>query len=355
MVTNSRPASRRAAAHQSARRLTRQIVSSWRTQAIHAAVQIGVLDLLLAGPQRSAQLAEGLDCSADGLRRLLRALCALGICRERGDDCFVLAATGKLLCRENSDETTALNLRALAIWWGGPMWPMWGHLLYSVRTGASARTLLSGESGYSHLQNSPETAATFHAAMRAMTALIAGEIVGLTLWRDFASVVDVGGGHGELTVALLAAHPHLRGAVFDLSHAQAGAEALIADASLQQRCGFVAGSFFDEIPAHADCYLLKSILHNWNDERCAAILDQCRKAMRRESRMLLVERVRPARLRPTIHDEALARTDLNMLAGLGGRERSLDEFAALLRPAGLAVQRVYQTGFEFSVIEAGCA
>ena len=109
------------------------------------------------------------------------------------------------------------------------------------------------------------------------------------------------------------------------------------------------------IPANSDCYVFKSILHNWDDDRCATILERCRKAMHKESCVLLVERVRPAKLRPTIHDEALARTDLNMLAGLGGRERSLDEFEALLRPTGLTIRRVHQTGFEFSAIEAGKA
>jgi len=351
----SRAARRRNTTSHSARRLTRQIVSGWRTQAIHAAVQLGVPDHLHAGPQSVLQLAETLACSADGLRRLLRALCALGICRERNGDRFALSAAGKLLCRAGSDEPADINLRALALWWGGPMWPMWAHLLYSVRTGASARERITGDSNYDYLQNNAETAATFHAAMRAMTALVADEIAALELWRNIVSMVDVGGGHGELALALLTAHSHLRGTVLDQSHAQAGAEALIARASLTQRCRFTVGSFFDGIPANSDCYVFKSILHNWDDDRCATILERCRKAMHKESCVLLVERVRPAKLRPTIHDEALARTDLNMLAGLGGRERSLDEFEALLRPTGLTIRRVHRTGFEFSAIEAGKA
>lgn len=333
-----------------AQRLVRQIVSAWRTQAIHAAVETGVLDHLWHGPQPVAPVAQALGCSIDGLRRLLRALSALGICRDLGADRFALTTAGRLLCREHPGSVDAPNLRAMAQWWGGAMWPMWGQLLYSVQSGRSAREMLTGQRNYEHLDTQPQMAATFHAAMRAMTAMIVNDVRAMPLWRDVSTVVDIGGGHGELTLALLGAHPHLQGTVFDLPAVQAGAETRFAASAEGARCRFVAGSFFTALPAGADCYVLKSILHNWDDARCAEILRCCRQAMRADSTLLLIERVRPEKLRATWHDEALARTDLNMLAGLGGRERSLDEFSALLNPPGLTLKRAETTGFEFTVL-----
>ena len=337
-------------------RLVRQIVSSWQTQAIYVAAQLGIADHLAQQPATAGTLAEELDCSSDGLVRLLRGLCALGICRQRADDRFALTPAGRLLCSDDSSQHNAngtASLRALALWWGKPLWPVWGDLLYSVRTGASARERITGEADYAYLKENAQTASTFHEAMRAMTALIALDVARLATWRDVSSLVDVGGGHGELAAAILAEQLQLHAIVLDLPHAKAGAEALIESGGLTDRCQFRSGSFFDEIPGGADRYLLKSILHNWNDERCAAILARCRDAATAGTRLLLVERLRPAHLRVNAHDEALARTDLNMLAGLGGRERTLEEFAALLHRAGFAVLQTHRTSFEFSVIEAG--
>lgn len=333
-----------------AARLVQQIVSAWRTQAMYVAVQMGLPDRIADSPQHPGELAAALDCNSDGLVRLLRALCALGVCEEGRDGRFALTRAGRLLCADGGGEGT--SLRSLALWWGGPLWPVWGGLEFSVRTGESARQKLTGDTHYSHLEASAEMAHVFHDAMRSMTALILDDIAQLPSWRDARTVVDVGGGHGQLVLAILAAQHHLRGTVFDLSSAEGGAQAQIAAEGLGDRCCFEAGSFFESVPAGADCYVLKSILHNWNDERCATILARCRAAAPAHARLLLVERVRPERLRAGSRDEGLARTDLNMLVGLGGRERTLEEFGALLEPAGFEPAGVHPTAFEFSVIEA---
>ena len=335
--------------------MVNMIVSGWRTQVLHVAAQLQLAEHLVQRPATAATLAEAMDCSGDGMARLLRALCALGVCRERADGRFALTAAGRLLCAEvptGAGASATASLRPLALWWGGSLWPMWGELMYSVRTGASAREKLTGDVNYSFLNKGGEVASNFHDAMRAMTQLIVADVAALPTWRSVRTLVDVGGGHGELACALLAQHAGLRATVFDLPHAQVGAQAQIGSAGLAARCRFEAGSFFEAVPTGADRYLLKSILHNWNDQRCADILARCRAAVSSRSRLLLLERVRPERLRPTEHDEALARTDLNMLAGLGGRERSLAEFSLLLRDAGFEVVGLQATGFEFSVIEA---
>jgi hypothetical protein len=126
---------------------------------------------------------------------------------------------------------------------------------------------------------------------------------------------------------------------------------LLRSRDIGSRCRFVVGDFFVDLPAGLDVYLLKSILHNWDDAACRRILAQCAAAAAPGTRLLLVERVLPDRLKPTLHDQGLARTDLNMLAGLGGRERSLAAFAALLEPAGFRIERLVPTRHEFSIVE----
>ena len=338
------------AAHRDAARLVRHIVSGWRCQALHSAVRLGVPEGLAAAPRHASDLAATLDCQVDSLTRLLRALCALGVCSQRRDGRFALTSSGRMLCADSAGE--GASLRALVQWWGGPLWPMWAELEYSVRTGRSARQKLSGSSHYAFLDESPEVARTFHDAQRAMTALVLDDLARWPGWHGARTAVDVGGGHAQVMLALLRAHPTLRGIVFDQPHAQAGAIAQIDASGLAPRCAFESGSFFDRVPQGADRYVLKSILHNWDDDSCAAILSACCAAAAPGSIVLIVERVRPRRLRPGHRDESVARTDLNMLAGLGGRERSFEEYAALLDAAGFVAGDVMALSFEFSVIEA---
>ncbi|WP_201494541.1 methyltransferase [Rubrivivax sp. A210] len=331
-------------------RLARQITACWTTQALHVAVQLDLPDRLVAGPQAAAALAEACTCSADGLRRLLRALCALQVCRERRDGRFELTAAGAALCRQPPDGSA--SLRGLVLWWGGPLWQLWGELGYSVQTGQSARARQTGAAHYDFLDGRPEAAAVFHDAMQAMTALIADDVAQLPTWAGVRSLVDLGGGNGTLAAAIAAAQPQLQFTVLDRADAEAGALAVLGTPALVGRGQFVCGDFFAPLPPLADRYLLKSILHNWDDAACRRILARCAEAAGPGARLLLVERVSPARLRPGHRDEALARTDLNMLAGLGGRERTLAEFEALLRPAGFEVVGLSPTRHEFSVIEA---
>ncbi len=348
MVTRLHVSAPTPALPRATRRLVQQIVSGWRTQALHVAVRLGLPDLLAGAPQDADALASKVECDGASLARLLRALCALGVCAERPDARFALTRAGRLLCRDSG----GASLRPLALWWGGPLWPMWGELEYSVRTGRSAREKLTGELNYAYLERSAEVAHLFHEAMRAMTTLVVDDVARWPGWRGANTLVDVGGGHGQLALAVLAAHRRLHGVIFDLPNAGSGAQERIGEAGLGERCRFEAGSFFESVPAGADRYLLKSILHNWDDANCAAILTQCRAAAPAHARLLLVERVRPDRAAPGERDEGVARTDLNMLAGLGGRERTLDEFRALLSAAGFRIVDVRPTGFEFSLIEA---
>ena len=331
-------------------RLVRQITGCWRTQALHAAVLLDIPDRLARGNGEIAELATVCQCPADSLMRLLRALCTLKVCRQRRDGRFELTAAGDALRRSPADG--ADSLRALTLWWGGAMWSLWSDLAYSVQTGHSARARQTGVAHYGFLDQQPDTAPVFHQAMQAMTGLIAQELAHWPAWHNTRALVDVGGGHGTLAAAIALAHPRLQVSVLDREDARPAPDSDYGRLMQSGRARFCPGDFFQAVPAGADRYLLKSILHNWDDTQAACILGVCAAAARPGARLLLVERVRPERLRATVHDEALTRTDLNMLAGLGGRERSLAEFSALLEAAGFRLDQVAPTRHEFSVIEA---
>ena len=245
-----------------------------------------------------------------------------------------------------------VSLRAWAIHSGKYLWPAWGRLAESVRTGTSDRLRTTGTDDFGHLERDPEAAAVFNRAMVELTRLVAQEVTRLVDFSKMARIVDVGGGYGELLAAILVAHPGLHGVLFDLPHAIDAASAPLAQAGVAARCELVAGSFFDSVPAGADAYLLKSVLHNWDDERCALILRNCRRATHSRSRLLVVERVMPEQIRPAPRDRAIARSDLNMLVARSGRERTEAAYRSLLGSAGFRVEDILLTASNFSVIVA---
>ena len=244
------------------------------------------------------------------------------------------------------------SLRMWAVHCGRYLWPAWGRLAESVRTGASDRKRASGSDDFGHLERDPEAAAVFNRAMVELTRLVAHEVARAVDFSRMERVVDVGGGHGELLVAILLAHPRLNGVLFDLPHAIDAAGASLASAGVAARCELCAGSFFESMPERADAYVLKSVLHNWDDERCVLILRNCRRAAHARSRLLVVERVMADRVSPAPRDRAIARSDLNMLVARSGRERTEAEFRALFASTGFRIDRIVPVALEFSVIEA---
>ncbi len=331
-------------------RLLEQIGASWMSQAIGVAAELQLAERLSSGPKPVQDLAAEAGCHADALQRLMHALTSLEIFEERADGCFALAEAGRHLCSDAPH-----SLRHWAIWCGRYHWPVWAGLLESVRTGRSARQLSgveSGSSGYGHIERDPRGAAVFNQAMVEITGLVAAGLVGAYDWRQIRHVVDVGGGYGGVIAALLLAHPAMRSTLFDLPHAMDGAAAHLERAGVEARCTLVSGSFFEAVPAGGDAYLLKSILHNWDDAQCIAILKQCRRAMGDDAKLLLIERVMPARLGDNPADRAIARSDLNMLVGLSGRERSTDELRTLLEAVGFDLCNLRPVWREFSLLEA---
>jgi hypothetical protein len=162
----------------------------------------------------------------------------------------------------------------------------------------------------------------------------------------------VGGGPGELAATILEHHPHLRGVVFDLAHALAPARKRLSRRGAGDRCEAVEGSFFESVPAGADAYLLKSVLHNWNDDRAVAILRNCRAAIVPDGSVVLFERIVPVRYATSAVDRDIARSDLNMLVGCDGCERTEAQFRELLAGAGFALERVIPMAAEVSALVA---
>jgi hypothetical protein len=336
------------------RRLLEWINASWTTQAVAAGVELGIPDLLAEGPRDVASLARECSCDPTSLGRLLGALATLDVVEQRDAGTFELAPTGALLRTDTSDSLA---------WWsqlcGSRSWAAWAGLTDSVRTGQSQRTRTGGRDDFSGFDSDRAAADAFNRAMCNLTAPIAEAVVASIDFADVNRIVDVGGGYGQLLATILAAHPGMRGVLFDLEHAIASAGPELARAGVAERCELVCGSFFESIPGGADAYLLKSVLHDWNDERCSSILRLCERAMTagapRTPRLFVIERLRPERFASTPRHRAIARSDLNMLVSLGGRERTEREYRALLGAVGLRVTRITALPSEFSVVEARAA
>jgi len=327
-------------------RLLGMINANWMAQAIRCACVLGLPEELAYAPQRIERLAQATGCDADALHRLLRALVSIEVCAQPEPEVFALAPMGELLL-----DDAPQSLRAWALLVGGPHWQRWGELDLSVRTGHSQRRRAGAADGFDYLEGDAAMAALFHRAMVDLTRRIAPAVVRTITVPEGARIVDVGGGSGELLAHLLAAHPRSSGVLFDLEHALKDAPAVLERAALGDRCELVAGSFFDGVPAGGDLYLLKSVLHNWDDTRCIELLRQCALAMPRGSRLFAIERLLAERVGQSIQDRSIARSDLNMLISLSGRERGRADFERLFAAAGLTLTTVDAAGADFHVLE----
>jgi orsellinic acid C2-O-methyltransferase len=315
------------------------INAQWTTHAIAAAVRLGLPEAMGAGPVDADALAQASQTHPPSLRRLLQALTSLGLCEELAGGRFALTATGSLLRADIPN-----SLHAWASLNGGRISTQWPRLDEAVRSGT--------QDDFSHLDDDPEAAALFNRAMVELTAPIAAALVRVIDLRGARQVVDVGGGHGELLASVLQAYPALKGELFDMAHATQSAAGRIDAAGLADRCERVTGSFFDAIPQGADVYLLKSILHDWDDARCVRILQTCRRAMAPDARLLILERIASEKISTSPQDRAVAGSDLLMMVANGGCERSESAYRALVGAAGLRIARIDSLTGGFSVMTA---
>ena len=330
-----------------AQRLLECVTSSWMAQATYVAAELRIADLLADGPRTSEDLAAATGAYAPSLHRLLRALTTIDICREREDGSFEITPIGSLLGTDVPG-----SLRSWTIWWGTNLWQVWGNLLYSVKTGESARKLLTGTDGFKHLEQDPEAAAVFNRALVELTRLVSESVVRTYDFSGLKRIVDVGGGYGELLISILRANPAISGVLFDLPEVIEGGKRRFEEAGLASRCEFLEGDFFESVPGGADAYILKSVIHDWDDKNSERILENCRHAMAEGERLLLVERVLPDRLEVSAAHQAVVRSDLTMLVAHAAQERTEAEIRGLLSSAGFRVTRILPLGMTFSIIEA---
>jgi ubiquinone/menaquinone biosynthesis C-methylase UbiE len=323
--------------------LRRMILGYRLSQALCVAAELGIADLLKDRPRSIDHLAQATGAHPPSLYRLLRLLASEGVFVEQEQGQFGLTPLAVPLQRD-----APVTLRARAIFDGAEgNWRAWGQLLHGVMTGEPAFDHTFDMRFFDYLRQHPTAGANFDTLMAEQTLPWARAIVEAYDFSSIGTLVDVGGGYGTLLVAILTAHPRLRGVLYDLPHVIAGARPRLTAAAVTDRCDAIAGDFFAAVPDGGDSYLLKHILHDWDDERCLAILTNCRRVMTSEGRLLVVEVIIPPNNAPD-YGKYL---DLNMLVLYTGRERTEAEYRQLFEATGFALARVVATPSEVSVIE----
>ncbi|HEY4038803.1 MAG TPA: methyltransferase [Burkholderiaceae bacterium] len=313
------------------------------SRALQVAAELGLADALAAGPKDRDALAREVGADAEAMSRLIRALSGYGVFDELPDGRFVNTRGSEYLRTDVPG-----SLRALARMHFDPsLWQAWTGLEHSVRSGEPSFAYVHGSPMFDYLATHPESARRFDEGMTSASGVMNAALVEAYEWGRFATLVDVAGGAGSTIVAILGANPGLRGVLFDLPHVIERGRDYVAQQGMAARCRTEAGSFFDSIPAGADAYLLKHIIHDWDDEDCLRILRTCSAAMPDRATLLVCER-----LVPPGNEPGLARImDLVMLALTdGGRERTEQEFRGLFARAGLRLARVVPTRIDYAIL-----
>lgn len=323
------------------------VCDAMKTQAVHACAELGIADLLKDGPKSTAQLAEATGTDRTNLYRLLRVLVAMEILDERAPGLFQATPLSRYLQGEES----LYHLAMMA----GTGW-VWKALEgaegtgYSLRSGQPAVNHLFGMDIWSYLKEHPQDAAHFHRAMPS-SAGAADEPIVQTLSENYdladGTFVDIGGGIGNLLIALLRRHPGLRAVLFERPEVIASAREHIAQAGLTARCELVAGDFFEAVPCGGDYYFLRQIIKDWTDEQDVRLLQNCLRAMKPQGRILVAEQI----LAPGRTDLLAKLTDLVLMVALPGRERDQYEFEQLFAHADLTLQCILPTASAYSILE----
>jgi hypothetical protein len=316
------------------------------TRSIAAVAELGVADHLAAGPRHVDDLAHLTGAHPGALYRVLRMLAGEGLFVEVEERRFGLGRLGECL-REDAPGSLRGWARYAGTEWA---WRLWGSLDATLRNGRSMHENVNDMRFFEWHEQNPTYASVFDAAMNSASSMVNPAIVAAYDLADAASLIDVAGGNGSLLSCFLGANPHLRGTLFDRPHVidVARAAPYLAPPSLAARTSYAAGDFFESLPPGHDVHVLKWILHDWSDEEAGRILANVRRAAARGSRLLVVEMV----VEPGNRPSAAKVLDVVMLALTGGRERTADEFRALLATAGFDLRRVVPTASPFSVIEA---
>lgn len=315
----------------------------WISRAVYVIAKLGIPDLLKSGPKSAAELASATNMHTASLFRVLRALVSVGVLGAENDR-FTLTPLAETLVTDAPGSLRWFAVSEL----GQEHYPAWGNLMHSVKTGEIAFDNFFGMDVWKYFSRNPEDAAVFHDSMSGITAATNEAVTALYDFSGFNKLVDVGGGHGGLITGILKKNPNLQGVLFDAPEVIEKARPKLEAAGLADRCETVSGDFFQTVPEGGDAYIMKWIIHDWEDEKSNTILTNIRNRILANGKLILVDCVVPETDEP--HFSKFI--DLNMLVMTGGKERTEREFAELLAAARFKLLRVIPTDLPTSIVEA---
>jgi hypothetical protein len=324
--------------------LVQMAMGHWISHIVHVAAKLSLADHLAKKPMNAAELAGPTETHASSLYRLMRTLAGLGILNEDSEQRFTLTPLGEAMKSGAPGAARATILTIASPWWNAGF----GELMYSVRTGKPGFEKMLGMPVFDWFAKNPEEASLFNDTMVGIHGAEPAAVVAAYDFSGMKTIVDVGGGTGNLLLTVISKYPESHGILYDLPHVAGDADAMIRARGLRDQVRFQSGSFFDSVPTGGDAYMLSHIIHDWSDEQCLQILNNCRSAMNQDSRLLIIEMVLPEGNVP--HPGKIL--DMMMLVGPGGQERTAQEYAKLLAKAGLRLTRVVPTESAVSVVEA---
>jgi hypothetical protein len=322
------------------------IAAYWQSQLVFVAAKLGIADVLIAGPLTVEEIAKRVGAHVPTLRRIMRALASLGVFAKDSLDRYRLTPLAQTLRSDHPDSLRNFALMLVDTY----NWDAWGALVHAVTTGESAFEHVHGMPPFPFMQAHPEKEKMFSASMASLSTLENGAVARAYKFGKLRTFVDVGGAHGHLLASILRIHARLRGVLFDQPQVIEAATqtGYITASDVRARCEARGGDFFASVPAGADAYVLKYILHDWDDGDCIRILANCRRAMNEDGRVLVVDRV----LRGANRPDWSKLLDINMMVVSGGRERTKEEFGQLFAGAGLRLKRVIRTASPLKILEA---
>ena len=326
-------------------RLAIQLLTGmWAMQAAATAARLGIPDIIGDGMKTADEVAKAAGTHPGATKRLLRGLASLGVFAREDGERYRVTEVGRFL---RSDAPG--SLRHMFIGESDTVhWRSWERLDDSVRTGEPRPKTVFGMPGFDYYNQHPDEGAQFGKAMESVSRFAADAVLGAYDFSGARTIMDVGGGNGSMAIAILERTPDVRGLVVDLPYIEGPAKERIRTAGLESRARFEPVDFFQRVPEGADVHVLKFILHDWNDDECVQILKNCRAAIAKDGRVVLIEMVVPEQIQP----DFVHVMDLNMLVMTGGMERTAREYESLVAKAGFRLSRVVPTKSPFSVIEA---
>ena len=313
----------------------------WISRALYVVTKLEIADHLQEGPRSIQDIASYSQSNPESLQRILHMLAGFGIFEEHENNVFANNPTSALLSKKHPE-----SLHNLSVFYGEDIHIAWDQVLASVSTGTPAFQLAFKQPVFGYFKEHPDRALLFQEAMKEKSTAVIKSSLAAYDFSQFNSIYDLGGGYGHFLLAILKKHPNLKGLVFDLPE--------VIDTipkrnpqMAQVSCKLCAGDFFNEVPKGADAYLLKSVLHDWDDQAAEAILKNCHEAMDQTSKLLIIEVV----LLPNNQSIYANCMDVLMLAITGGKERSLNSFVQMLDRSGFILENIYPTSTEFSILE----